>query len=77
MEYYSAIKKNEMMPFAATWMGLYITILHIFFIHSSVDGLLGCFHVLAVINSATMKTEVHVSFSIKACKAFLDFSNFD
>ena len=27
MEYYSAIKKNEMMPFAATWMDLQITIL--------------------------------------------------
>ena len=32
--------------------------------HSSADGPLGCFHVLAVINSAVMNIEVHVSLSV-------------
>ena len=32
------------------------------FLHSFVDGHSGCFHVLAVVNSAAVNTEVHVSF---------------
>ena len=37
---------------------------HSFLIHSSADGLLGCFHVLAIINSAAMSIGIHVSLSI-------------
>ena len=37
---------------------------HIFFIHSCVDGHLGCFHVLAVVNSVAVNIGVHMSFRI-------------
>ena len=37
---------------------------HNFFIHSTVDRHLGCFHVLAIVNGAALKTEVRASFSV-------------
>ena len=42
-----------------------------FFIHSSVDGHLGCFHVLATVNSAEMNNEIHVSFSILVSSGYM------
>ena len=44
---------------------------HIFFTHASVDGHLGFFHVLAIVNSATMNTGTHVSFRIVNIKELL------
>ena len=37
---------------------------HSFFIHSSVDGHLSCFHVAATVGSAGMNIGIHVSFSV-------------
>ena len=45
-----------------------------FLIDSSADGHLGCFLVLAIINSAAMNIEVHVPFSIMVSSGYVPSS---
>ena len=44
---------------------------HNFFIHLSVNGNLGCFHVLAIVNSAAVNNGIHVSFSILLSSGYM------
>ena len=44
---------------------------HICFSHSSADGHLGCFHVLAIVNSAAINIGVHVSFSVFVSSGYM------
>ena len=47
---------------------------HSVFIHSSVDERLGRLHVLAIVNSASVNIEVHVSFSILVSSEYIPSS---
>ena len=47
-----------------SWLLFHVSMYHDFFIHSSVDGHLGCFCVLAIVKSALMNNGIHVSFSV-------------
>ena len=45
-------------------------IYHLFLIHLSVDGHLGCFHILIVVNNATINIGVHISFGVSVFRFF-------
>ena len=57
----------------AEWQSLGY-IYHIFLIHSSADGHLDCFHVLAIVRSAGINTGVHVSFWIVILSGYVPSS---
>ena len=48
-------------PSSYDWVMFHCLSYHIFFIHSSVGGQLGCFHVLAAVNNTAMNFEAHVA----------------
>ena len=46
-------------------------IYHNLLIHSPVDGHLGCFHALALVNSAAVNSGIRVSFSVLVSSGYM------
>ena len=53
------------------WVISHCYIFHIFLIHSSVGGYLGCFHVLVILNSAARNHRIHAYFGIMVFSGYM------
>ena len=52
------------------WIVFFVYMYHILFIHSSVDGHLGCFYVLAIVNTS-VNTEEPAAFQIRVFSGYM------
>ena len=48
-----------------------IVYMYCIFLHSSIDGHPGCFHVLDIVNSVAINNGIHVSFSILVSSGYM------
>ena len=67
MDYYSAIRRDEILPFAVTFHC--INIPQLLSQSSSIVGHFGCFHVLTNVNNAAINIGVQISFWIWVFKS--------
>ena len=59
---FHSFKRLSNISFVCVCVCMYVY--HSFFIHSSVDGHVGCFYVLSIVNSAAVNVGVHVSYFV-------------